>query len=136
MRNNIGMFKSGSDNHRFPNRKWVLTTCPVGNLWISEVFLRKLENIFSKYIFLQTTIVKPQSETWETLVDARIFLCSLIGNFYMYIYRRLCHFSNPSHERRSESHHKSFTQVLCDTHNQLKRTMTSTDLQTALVVHN
>ena len=33
----------GFDIHRFSNRKWVLTMCSVGNLWISEVSLSQLE---------------------------------------------------------------------------------------------
>ena len=33
----------GSDIHRFSNRKWVLTMCTVGNLWISEPSLGILE---------------------------------------------------------------------------------------------
>ena len=35
--------KDGSDIHRFSNRKWVSTMCTVGNLWISEASLSKLE---------------------------------------------------------------------------------------------
>ena len=37
------MLKDGFDIHRFSNRKWVLTMCSVGNLWISEASLSKLE---------------------------------------------------------------------------------------------
>ena len=37
------ILKDGFDIHRFSNRKWVLTMCSVGNLWISEASLSQLE---------------------------------------------------------------------------------------------
>ena len=78
--------KDGSDIQRFSDRKWVLTMCIAGNLWISETSRSKLEKIqcssvlpsikynctvlflnplywllicTSEFIFPQTTIVKP-----------------------------------------------------------------------------
>ena len=35
--------KDGSDIYRYSNRKWVLTLCFVGNLWISEASFSKVE---------------------------------------------------------------------------------------------
>ena len=37
------ILKDGPDIDRFSNRKWVLTMCSVGNLWISEASLSRLE---------------------------------------------------------------------------------------------
>ena len=84
------ILKDGFDIHRFSKRKWVLTMCSVGNLWISEASLSQLEKfqcssalpnikyncailflcqmyrsfVYAlKYIFSYTTIIKP-SQNW------------------------------------------------------------------------
>ena len=44
--------KDGSDIHRFSNRKWVSTMCTVGNLWISEASLSKLEKFQCSLVLL------------------------------------------------------------------------------------
>ena len=89
--------------HIFSIRKWVLTKWTVGNLWISETKwtncnTRRISLIWNiivqyyqrywlfmhdaKYIFPQTSFVKPRSEIWETLAHVRIIWCFF--RLYMY----------------------------------------------------
>ena len=42
-RNFSSILKDGFEIHRFSNRKWILTMCSIGNLWISEASLSQLE---------------------------------------------------------------------------------------------